>query len=91
MLAVTIDNREVRSRTREHAFDARRREASSADSLHASNSGIASRKLSHEIGCSVRRVVIDEDKFPGAPYEGLIYTLDELGHVFAFIQGGNDY
>ncbi len=65
MLKIAVHDRQKGRRGRQHALDTGRGQAAAPHPLNQPHPRIAPRQLAHALGGAIRRIVVDEDEFPG--------------------------
>ena len=90
MLQVGVHHGGIGRAGGEDAFDAGARQAAAADAADAADAAVLSRETAHHLPGAVRRIVVDEDHFPGDAGERGLELAIKLGHIVALVEGGDD-
>jgi hypothetical protein len=90
VLEVAVHHRKVRRGGRQHAFDASRAEPAPADALNAAYVALRQRQLADRVGGAVRRIIVDEDHFPGDARKDAVQPLDDQRNIVSLVQRRDD-
>jgi hypothetical protein len=90
VLQVGVHDRNQLGRGREHALDARGREASAPDPLQAAHAVVAPSERAKQVGGAVGRIVVDEHHLPGDAWQRTIEPPHQFGDVLPLVEGWHD-
>ena len=90
MLQIAVDHGDIRRARRENAFETGAGQTAATEAAQAAHARILGRDGFRHGRSPVRRVIVDDDRFPRNAVERTLEPRNELRDVLGFVEGRND-